>query len=124
LRAQKETDPFTGQLPFSQQKKFTGIGTMAETKVVVSSAMEEVLDIIPPVALSAEAQGLAPGRARLAGKRIIVVGGGQAINDFDPNPPVGNGRAISVLLAREGATVAVVDRSLLAAQATVDLIEQ
>jgi NAD(P)-dependent dehydrogenase (short-subunit alcohol dehydrogenase family) len=97
---------------------------MSETKAVISSAMDEVLDIIPPAALSAEAQGLAPGRARLEGKRIIVVGGGQAINDFDPNPPIGNGRAISVLLAREGAAVAVVDRSLPAAQATVDLIEQ
>lgn len=91
---------------------------------VQSSAMEDVVGIIPPVELSAEAQGKAPGRQRLQGQRIMVVGGGQSINDFDPNPPIGNGRAISILLAREGATVAVIDRSLTAAQATVDIISE
>ncbi|KAL6231963.1 hypothetical protein BDW75DRAFT_243391 [Aspergillus navahoensis] len=86
--------------------------------------MEVVEGIIPPPELAIEATGRAPGHGRLQGKRIIVVGGGQSVNSFDPNPPVGNGRAVSVLLAREGATVAVVDRVLEAAMQTVDAVTQ
>lgn len=86
--------------------------------------MEDVLGIVPPVELSTEAQGKAPGRQRLEGQRIMVVGGGQSINDFDPDPPIGNGRAISILLAREGATVAVIDRFLPTAQGTVKVIRE
>ncbi|MDO8295647.1 MAG: SDR family oxidoreductase [Caulobacter sp.] len=71
--------------------------------------------------LSAESRGEAPGRGRLAGRRILVVGGGQQVVDADSDP-VGNGRAMSVLFAREGAHVAVADRSAEAGQATVDLI--
>ncbi len=72
---------------------------------------------------SAESQGLAPGRGRLAGRRILVVGGGQQV--LDPaTDPVGNGRAMSMLFAREGAAVAVADRNREAARATVDLIER
>lgn len=52
----------------------------------------------------------APQPRRLAGRRILVVGAGQRVID-DPDPPVGNGRAISVLFAREGATLACVDVS-------------
>ncbi|HEY4333181.1 MAG TPA: hypothetical protein VGM78_11450, partial [Ilumatobacteraceae bacterium] len=58
--------------------------------------------------LSAESAGLAPGRGRLTGKRIVVVGAGTRASD-DPAAPVGNGRAIAVLAAREGATVACAD---------------
>jgi NAD(P)-dependent dehydrogenase (short-subunit alcohol dehydrogenase family) len=86
--------------------------------------MEEVLNIIPPPEISAESLGTAPGRGRLNGKHILVVGGGQSENDFDPNPPVGNGRAVCVLAAREGAAVVVADRSSAAAKGTVDLIEK
>src|SRR3954470_7445734 len=46
---------------------------------------------------------------RLAGRRVVVVGAGTRASD-DPDAPVGNGRAIAVLAAREGATVACVDR--------------
>lgn len=92
--------------------------------MVHSSAMEEVSDIIPPPEISLEAQGLAPGRNRLVGKHILVVGGGQSVNHFDPNPPIGNGRATCVLLAREGATVIVADRSDEAARATVESIQK
>ncbi|OCK84662.1 NAD(P)-binding protein [Lepidopterella palustris CBS 459.81] len=84
--------------------------------------MEEVTGIIPPPDIALEATGKAPGRGRLIGKHILVVGGGQSVNDFDPNPPIGNGRAACILLAREGATVVVADRSREAAQGTVDLI--
>ncbi len=47
----------------------------------------------------------------------VVVGGGQT-----PGDRIGNGRAISLLLAREGAQVLVVDRDPDSAQETVDLI--
>jgi NAD(P)-dependent dehydrogenase (short-subunit alcohol dehydrogenase family) len=70
---------------------------------------------------SAESLGQAPGRGRLTGRRILVVGGGQQVVDADTDP-VGNGRAMAMLFAREGADVAVADRSAEAGQATVDLI--
>lgn len=53
----------------------------------------------------------------LSGKVVVVVGGGQ-----QPGPGMGNGRAISILAARHGAEVVAVDRNLIAAQETVDLI--
>jgi NAD(P)-dependent dehydrogenase (short-subunit alcohol dehydrogenase family) len=74
----------------------------------------------PPV-LSAEAAGHATARGRLRGRRVLVVGAGTRATD-DPDAPIGNGRAISVLAAREGATVACADRDEGAARATVDLI--
>lgn len=70
---------------------------------------------------SAESLGQAPGRGRLAGRRVLVVGGGQQVVDATTDP-VGNGRAMSLLFAREGARVAVADRDREAARATVDLI--
>jgi hypothetical protein len=54
--------------------------------------------------LSAESEGNAPGRGRLAGRRILIVGGGQRILDAATDP-IGNGRAMSLLCAREGAQV-------------------
>jgi NAD(P)-dependent dehydrogenase (short-subunit alcohol dehydrogenase family) len=51
------------------------------------------------------------------GRRILVVGGGQ--NDHgEPDPPIGNGRAMAVLFAREGAHIAVADRDRASAEAT------
>ena len=45
---------------------------------------------------------------RLAGRRILIVGAGQ--QDYGlPDPPIGNGRATSVLFAREGAALALAD---------------
>ncbi len=72
--------------------------------------------------LSAESKGEAPGRGRLQGRRILVVGGGQRIVDAATDP-VGNGRAMSLLFAREGATVAVADMNLESAAETVNIIE-
>ena len=43
-----------------------------------------------------ESAGTAPGRGRLAGRRILVVGAGQMTYDLD-DPPIGNGRAIAQL---------------------------
>ncbi|KAJ5924917.1 hypothetical protein N7454_007556 [Penicillium verhagenii] len=84
--------------------------------------MEDVSYIIPPPDISPESKGCAPGRGRLVRKHILVVGGGQSENSFDPDPPVGNGRAICILAAKEGASVIVADRSSSAAQETVDAI--
>ena len=67
--------------------------------------------------LSAESKGEAPGRSRLEGRRILVVGGGQRVLDAKTDP-VGNGRAMSLLFAREGAQVAVADMNAEAAAET------
>jgi NAD(P)-dependent dehydrogenase (short-subunit alcohol dehydrogenase family) len=70
--------------------------------------------------LPPEATGSAPGRGRLAGRRILVVGAGTRSSP-DPDPPLGNGRAIAILAAREGASVACADKDRGAAEATAAL---
>jgi NAD(P)-dependent dehydrogenase (short-subunit alcohol dehydrogenase family)/uncharacterized protein (DUF1330 family) len=71
--------------------------------------------------LPSEALGAAPGRARMVGRRVVIVGGGQT--DFHlQDQPIGNGRALAILLAREGAHVVVVDRDEASANDTVQLI--
>jgi NAD(P)-dependent dehydrogenase (short-subunit alcohol dehydrogenase family) len=59
---------------------------------------------------------------RLAGRRVLVVGAGTQPSD-DPEAPIGNGRAIAVLAAREGAEVVCADRDRGAAAATAALVE-
>lgn len=71
--------------------------------------------------LSAESSGSAPGRGRLKGRRVLVIGGGQRTFDAATDP-IGNGRAMSVLFAREGAQVAVADVNLASAEDTVGRI--
>lgn len=73
-------------------------------------------DIDPRAQVFAEGLGVAAGLARLRGRRILVVGGGQRAST-DQDLPVGNGRAICQVLAREGATVVCLDRSREAAEA-------
>jgi NAD(P)-dependent dehydrogenase (short-subunit alcohol dehydrogenase family) len=58
---------------------------------------------------------------RLVGRRLLVLGGGTQHSD-DPDAPMGNGRAISVDAAAEGAAVVVADRDGAAAEATADLV--
>ena len=58
---------------------------------------------------------------RLAGRRVLVVGAGTRRSD-DPDAPVGNGRAISVLAGREGAAVACADLDGAAAEETAGLV--
>jgi NAD(P)-dependent dehydrogenase (short-subunit alcohol dehydrogenase family) len=53
----------------------------------------------------------------LEGRRILVVGAGTQPSD-DPEAPVGNGRAIAVRAAREGASVVCADRDRGAAEET------
>ena len=72
----------------------------------------------PSASIHPETLGQAKSNARLAGRRIIVVGAGQR-GIIDEDPPVGNGRAMSVLFAREGAHVACIDVNREAADNTV-----
>jgi NAD(P)-dependent dehydrogenase (short-subunit alcohol dehydrogenase family) len=72
---------------------------------------------------SAESRGEAPGRGRLRGRRILVVGGGQRVFDAATDP-IGNGRAMSLLFAREGADVAVADLRRDSAEETVALAKK
>jgi NAD(P)-dependent dehydrogenase (short-subunit alcohol dehydrogenase family) len=71
--------------------------------------------------LPAEAAGRAPGRGRLEGRRILVVGAGTRRTE-QPDAPIGNGRAIAALAAREGAVVACADRDEAAAIQTAEMI--
>src|SRR3954471_22835950 len=59
---------------------------------------------------------------RLDGRRILVVGAGTRPSS-EPDAPLGNGRAISVLAAREGASVACADVDKAAAEETARLVE-
>jgi NAD(P)-dependent dehydrogenase (short-subunit alcohol dehydrogenase family) len=75
----------------------------------------------PEPPLTRESAGVAPGCDRLVGKRIVVVGAGTRAS-ADPDAPMGNGRAIAVLAAREGAAVACVDIDRDAAERTAELV--
>ena len=57
------------------------------------------------------------GKARLEGKAGIVVGAGQT-----PGETIGNGRAASLLFAREGAQVVLVDRDRASAEETAAMV--
>jgi NAD(P)-dependent dehydrogenase (short-subunit alcohol dehydrogenase family) len=59
---------------------------------------------------------------RLAGRRVLVVGAGTRRSD-DPDAPPGNGRAIAVVAAREGADVVCADLDRGAAEETARLVE-
>jgi NAD(P)-dependent dehydrogenase (short-subunit alcohol dehydrogenase family) len=59
---------------------------------------------------------------RLSDRRLLVVGAGTRRTD-DPDAPIGNGRAISIVAAREGAAVACADIDADAAATTVREIE-
>ena len=59
----------------------------------------------------------------LADRRVLVVGAGTQQSD-DPEAPVGNGRAIAVRAAREGASVICADRVRSAAEETAAWIER
>ncbi len=73
--------------------------------------------------LPATAAGTAPGRDRLVGRRILVVGAGCETYGL-PDAPIGNGQAIARLAAREGAAVACADLHGERAQAVADEIER
>jgi NAD(P)-dependent dehydrogenase (short-subunit alcohol dehydrogenase family) len=73
--------------------------------------------------LFAPALGQGPGLGRLAGRSILVLGAGQRPSPAgEAQPAVGNGRAMSLLFAREGAAVACADLDLAAAEETARLV--
>lgn len=72
--------------------------------------------------LFAPARGMEPGRGRLDGAKVVVVGAGQRSEGGDE--PMGNGRAISLICAREGAHVTCVDRDRDSAERTAALIRE
>lgn len=76
-----------------------------------------------PAHVSETAAGAAGGHGTLRGRHLLVVGGGQQTYD-QHDPPVGIGRAISLLAAREGALVVVADIDAAAAQTTANRITQ
>lgn len=85
------------------------------------AGQKEHASVRPTAVLSDEALGVAPGRGRMVGRQVVIVGGGQT--DFElEDQPIGNGRAVAMLLAREGARVVVVDRDRASADATTELI--
>ena len=59
---------------------------------------------------------------RLGGMRVLVVGAGTQATD-DPDAPIGNGRAIAVRAAQEGASVVCADRDRVLAEETARLVE-
>jgi NAD(P)-dependent dehydrogenase (short-subunit alcohol dehydrogenase family) len=75
----------------------------------------------PTASLHPETLGQARGRGRLDGRRIVVVGAGQR-KVVDEKPPIGNGRAMAMLFAREGADVACIDAARDAVEETCALI--
>jgi NAD(P)-dependent dehydrogenase (short-subunit alcohol dehydrogenase family) len=71
------------------------------------------------------ASGVRDGQNRLVGRGVLVVGAGQADEGLELSPmPLGNGRAIAVLAAREGARVACADLEEDRAAATVRAIAE
>lgn len=73
--------------------------------------------------LFAEALGLTSPCGRMRDRLLLVVGAGQQRFDGPPPTPLGNGRAIAMLCAREGAVVACLDKDAANAADTVSMIE-
>lgn len=80
--------------------------------------------IDPRRQLFAPALGEAPGLGRLQGRTVLILGAGQrAAPAGHEEAAMGNGRAMSLLFAREGAAVACADVDLSAAQETARLVQ-
>ena len=73
--------------------------------------------------LPREARGTQAARGKLANRHILVIGAGTQPSN-EPNPPPGNGRAIALLCAREGAALACVDKGATAANETAQQVER
>jgi NAD(P)-dependent dehydrogenase (short-subunit alcohol dehydrogenase family) len=80
--------------------------------------VEEEEPGLPP-----EVIGAAPGRGRLTNRRVLVVGAGTRPS-ADPHAPLGNGRTIAILAAREGAEVVCADKDEVAAAQTATMIQE
>lgn len=60
---------------------------------------------------------------RLAGRRVLVVGAGTATHGVE-DPPMGNGRAVAIAAARQGAEVVCADRDADAVEETARLVRE
>lgn len=80
-----------------------------------------VREVNPTIQMFAEALGTAPGRNRMQGRHVLVVGAGQRAVE-GAGDIAGNGRAISILAAREGAQVVCADINAESARETVAMI--
>ena len=69
--------------------------------------------------MSAGSPGAVPGR--LSGRIVLVVGAGTRTSP-EPDAPLGNGRAVALAAAAEGATVVCADRDEEAARDTTDRV--
>lgn len=76
----------------------------------------------PGRSMHAESLGQGPRGTRLAGRRLLLVGAGQRAS-AEPDPPIGNGRAMALLFAREGARLACLDLVTEAAETSCRMIE-
>ena len=74
----------------------------------MSTTTRAPITLDPSASLHPESIGQGKHYGRLQGRRIMVVGAGQR-KTVDEEPPIGNGRAASLLFAREGAAIACVD---------------
>jgi len=74
----------------------------------MSTTTRAPIKLDPSASLHPESIGQGKRYGRLQGRRIMVVGAGQR-KTVDEEPPIGNGRAASLLFAREGASIACVD---------------
>lgn len=81
---------------------------------------QHLVAVNPGAQLFPPALGTEPGRGRLAGQKVLVLGAGQ--RDAPAEAPYGNGRAMCLLFAREGAQVACVDKDAASAQETANLV--
>ena len=72
--------------------------------------------------MSQDALAAKSGAERLASKVAVVVGAGQSAGAGPGDETIGNGRAVAMLFAREGAQVLAVDRDPVSLQETRDLI--
>jgi len=79
-------------------------------------------EVAPQQSVFAETLGRTLGRGRLPQRKVVVVGAGQRASPPGETVPVGNGRAIALLAAREGAAVACIDAVAEAADATVGMV--
>ncbi len=71
--------------------------------------------------IAATGRGQAAGLGRLSGRRVLIIGAGQQEHGLE-DPPIGNGRAMSVLCAREDAALALADIERAGAEATAELV--
>lgn len=65
---------------------------------------------------------MSTGDGRLAGRRVLVVGAGTDAHDVD-DPPMGNGRAVAIAAAEQGAEVVCADVDADGARETARLVE-